>query len=1178
MKRTPDWAILLILFFYVIQGITLAQNTVKLDGAVVRTDRVLAKLRMSKISQSIASTSLAKNSNVSGMRAFSKIPGVVVIDLTAMPKAAVAKTSLAAQKAEASKLNERIRSLKASGLFEYVEPDYVVHANTLPTDAAFTDGTLWGLRNQGQSGGTSGADIDAVTAWQTTTGNRSVIVAVIDSGVRYTHQDLAANMWRNTAEVANNGIDDDSNGYIDDIHGINAITRSGNPMDDNNHGTHCAGTIGAVANGGGPHVGVAWNVQIMALKFLDASGSGSLSDAIAGIDYAVSKGANILSNSWGGGGYSQALYDAIERANAADILFVAAAGNHQGNNDQSPNYPSNYENANVIAVAALDRSDALASFSCFGANTVDIGAPGVAIYSCTADSDTSYAVFNGTSMATPHVSGVAALIKARFPEANAAELSQRILLSARPISSLAGKCVTGGAVDAAAALTITPDGVLDISFKTSPAQPRPGSTVVVLVTVKDFSPVVGATVRGTLGAQGPLTFIDTGSFPDTTLGDGVYAAEFTLPSGATSLELSLDISAPGKQAIQNLKFTIPIYQSPANDDFVARQSIVAQTSTSNGTNVNSSSQVGEPLNPANAAGGKTVWWSWKPNFSGNVTISTVGSNFDTTLAIYTGSGLANLNLVGANDDANGVYSAVSFTATSGTEYLIQVDGYNGATGSIVLVYPPIGAPGAPPVITIQPSDKTLLAGENVTLSVEAENASSYQWFFDGSPISQATSANYTITGALVSQSGIYRVDAVNGYGTTPSRNTFVAVQPIQIRPGNDHFDDATALLGSINRSFGTNVAATKQVSEPNHAAQSLVGVVMPSVWWKWEAPQSGTFTVDTSGSDYDTTLAIYTGDTLGALLERGSNDDSPTDRTSKVTLSVTAGTVYKIAVSGFNAATGSILLNTDFTPAQSQAPVNDALANRLVLDPAWQTANGTNLLATGESGEPDHAQVSVPLNSVWWAWTPQQDETVVLDTVGSDFDTTLAVYTGSSLGNLQLVAANDDYSDRKSRVTFGATANTTYLIAVDGYSTQQGLIQINRTSNISSTPLQLWMLANTLPSSSDPLSDSDGDGFSLLEEFVFGGSPTTSDVASIQLVHASENGYLVLRWRERLSKGSVSVIAMSTASLMADAIPTALTSTDAADQSGIPQGFVLREAKIEIVGDKGFIWLKVSID
>ena len=198
--------------------------------------------------------------------------------------------------------------------------------------------------------------------------------------------------------------------------------------------------------------------------------------------------------------------------------------------------------------------------------------------------------------------------------------------------------------------------------------------------------------------------------------------------------------------------------------------------------------------------------------------------------------------------------------------------------------------------------------------------------------------------------------------------------------------------------------------------------------------------------------------------------------------------------------------------------------------------------------------------------------------MGSDYDTTLAVYTGSSLGDLQLVAQNDDYSDRKSRVTFAAMANTTYLIAVDGYASEQGQIQLNRTSAVSSTPLQAWLLQNGLSSSSYLLGDSDSDGFTLLEEFLLGGDPATSDGASIQPLHASENGYLVLRWRERVSKGDTSLVAMSTGSLKPDAIRTALTSTDAADQSGIPEGFVLREAKIEILGNMGFIWLTVSLE
>ncbi len=226
-----------------------------------------------------------------------------------------------------------------------------------------------------------------------------MIVGVVDSGIRYTHQELAANMWTNPGEIPGNGVDDDGNGYVDDVHGIIAITNTGNPMDDNDHGSHCAGTIAATANNGARHVGVAYDSRLMGLKFLSASGSGATGDAIKCIDYGVANGAHILSNSWGGGGFSQALADSIAAANAAGVLFVAAAGNSSANNDTTPSYPSNCDSANVVAVAAVDRTGALASFSSYGATTVDLGAPGVDITSSTAASDTNYASFNGTSMA-----------------------------------------------------------------------------------------------------------------------------------------------------------------------------------------------------------------------------------------------------------------------------------------------------------------------------------------------------------------------------------------------------------------------------------------------------------------------------------------------------------------------------------------------------------------------------------------------------------------------------------------------------------------------------------------------------------------------------------------------------------------------------------------------------------
>lgn len=1022
-----------------------AAETLKLDGHTASAISVLAKIKSGKGTKSQITQALANSPHVSGVRGFVNIPSVVVIDLKSPAKKAAAPTA-ASDKVAAGELARRIAELQATGLFEYVEPDYIVRPNNLPNDAAFGDGRLWGLRNQGQNGGVAGADIDAPGAWQTTTGSSDVIVAVIDTGIRYTHTDLAANMWVNPGEIPGNGVDDDANGFVDDIHGINAVNGSGDPMDTDGHGSHCAGTIGAVANGGGPHVGVAWNVRLMALKFLDPFGA--TSDAITCIDYAISKGADIMSNSWGGGGFSQALADAIERANAGGILFVAAAGNSGTNNDQQPHYPSNYENANVVAVAALDRNDGLANFSCFGATSVDLGAPGVSIFSCTAASDTSYDFYDGTSMATPHVSGVAALIKSHFPGAGAAELKQRLLQGARPIGALLGKSVTGGALDAAQSLSISEDGILELNVSTTPAPLRAGATVVMRVGVSDLNGVTGAAVTGTFAAQGPLTFVDNGTFPDTTANDAIYSAQFNVPqTAADSLALTLNVSAAGKQPVNGATFDLQIVRPPANDNFANRIALQSGTTAVSGSNVESSSEVGEPINPG-VAGGKTVWWSYTPGFSGEVTVTTAGSDYDTTLAVYQGGALDALSLLGSNDDAIGYQSSVTFTVTAGTQYLLQVDGYAGSTGQIVLNYPDPSSIGAPPAITEQPADQRVLVGQTIDLSVVALNADSYQWYFEGSAIPGATGADLSIPSATFANTGGYRCDVSNEFGTTPSREAFVIVESTQTTPQNDSFVDSDQLSGDAGRTFGSNVASTGEFGEPNHAGVSDLGNGLRSVWWTWTAPFDGNLEVDTGGSDYDTTLAVYAGSSVDALTELASNDDDPNGGlSSRVSLAVTAGQQYRIAVAGYNSRNGAVVLNHLFTPGGAQAPANDNFGDRIVLAEDWASVSGTNAFASGEPGEPDHALASTPIQSVWWEWTPSQSGTVSIDTFGSNFDTTLAVYTGSSLGDLVQIRANDQYNGNQSLVQFPAVAGTTYFIAVDGWISNTGDIQLNRSAS-----------------------------------------------------------------------------------------------------------------------------------
>ena len=343
------------------------------------------------------------------------------------------------------KLDDPIQKATARDLL-IREPDA-----ELPNDPMFAE--QWALNNLGQDGGKKRADLDALNAWATTKGSDEVVVAVLDSGVDFTHVDLRENMWFRPENVPQ--YTDDELGTFNDLNGYNGTDNIADPMDDNGHGTHCAGIIGAEGDNGEGVAGINWHVKIMPLKFLGRGGFGSTNDAIEAINYAIDRkkhGVNvrIISASWGSTSKSKALEDTIRAAGDAGILFVAAAGNDGSNNDSRPHYPSNYDLPNVISVAALDRSDELAGFSNFGVKTVHIAAPGKEILSTWLGDD--YREASGTSMATPYVSGVAALIIANEPGISMAQLRQRILGTADEIDSLKGKVATGGRVCAANAL------------------------------------------------------------------------------------------------------------------------------------------------------------------------------------------------------------------------------------------------------------------------------------------------------------------------------------------------------------------------------------------------------------------------------------------------------------------------------------------------------------------------------------------------------------------------------------------------------------------------------------------------------------------------------------------------------------------------------------------------------
>lgn len=363
---------------------------------------------------------------------------------------------------DASSVDAAVAALTQDPRISYAEPDYLVTALEIPNDPMFDQ--LWGLHNTGQTGGTPGADIDAVRAWDVSSDAHEIVIGVIDTGVDYNHPDLAANIWTNPGEVAGDGLDNDGNGYVDDVHGYDFYNLDGDPWDDNRHGTHCAGTIAAVGNNGTGVVGVSWTAKIMALKFLGSDGVGSVSRAILALEYATLMRAKIMSNSWGGGAYSVALESAIRAAHEAGALFVAASGNSALDNDAMPFYPASYDVPNVISVAATDYSDNLAYFSNYGRTSVDLAAPGENILSTTPGG--SYDYLSGTSMAAPHVSGAAALVWGRFPAMQVDDVKTLILASADPLPSLADKCLTGGRLNAFRSIsepdTVAPAAVVDL--------------------------------------------------------------------------------------------------------------------------------------------------------------------------------------------------------------------------------------------------------------------------------------------------------------------------------------------------------------------------------------------------------------------------------------------------------------------------------------------------------------------------------------------------------------------------------------------------------------------------------------------------------------------------------------------------------------------------------------------
>ncbi|GAB4170941.1 MAG: hypothetical protein Fur0032_10000 [Terrimicrobiaceae bacterium] len=861
------------------------------------------------------------------------------------------------------------------------EPDYIYKALATPNDPKYLDGSLWGLHNTGQNSGTADADIDAPEAWDVRRDASNVIVAVIDTGINYDHEDLRDNLWTNPGEIPGNGIDDDSNGYVDDVYGINSITGTGDPRDDHGHGSHCSGTIGARGDNNKGIAGVAWNVKIMGLKFLSASGSGASSDAIECVEYARKMGANILSNSWGGGAFSTALRDTITATRNAGRIFVAAAANNSSDNDTAPVYPASYDVDNIVAVAATTRTDALASYSNFGQGTVHIAAPGSDILSASHADNAAYVTMSGTSMATPQISGIFALLRAQYPSDTYAASINRLLNSTDVKSSLVGKVSTRGRANLQTALTTASPRPFQDNFA-APAVISGSSinvrTTNLLATAESGEPAHAGVASATTTLWYSWTAPSTGTFvlnTQNSLIDTVVAVYTGTALNALTPVVSNDdysgntwsrveipttigttyrIAIAGKSGAQGL-IRFALSGPPGEDNLANAINLPAFPEFASGSNVNAGKESGEP-NHAGNAGGASIWVKWTSTYTGPVIVHTTGSTIDTLLAVYSGPASAPtypaLTLVGENDDysaAGLTTSLVRFNATSGVTYYFATDGKNGAQGAVRLALFPAIA--------------------------------------------------------------------------------------------NDNFADRSTLTGApVNVDAPDTGYATRESSEPDHGG--LGGRY--SLWYSWTAPATGSYQVDTEGSMAYLSLSVYTGSSLNALTPVGSGYLNGGFGNSRVILNATAGTTYAIALDNPDAQFGSGKLNIKaitVAPNNAFAAATTISGTPTLGSPIVVTGHNTG--ADHETGEPDSSPDSV-LTSVWWKWTAPTTARFTLTTEGSAIDTILGVYTGSSVNALTKIAEDDDSgTGLTSRLAFDATAGTTYSFRVYGFAGATGNLTLN---------------------------------------------------------------------------------------------------------------------------------------
>ena len=695
---------------------------------------------------------------------------------------------------------KRLLAESALGTIEYLEPNYIVYASVDPNDPSYADQSLWGLFNTGQNSGSDDVDIDAPEGWDLRTDASSVIVGVIDTGVRYDHEDLAANMWVNASEIAGNGLDDDGNGYIDDIHGINAITGSGDPSDDNGHGTHIAGTVGAVGDNGVGVVGVAWNARLMALKFLNESGGGSIADAIRCIEYATSMGASVLNNSWGGDSYSQALMDAIENAADVDVIVVAAAGNSARDTDMLSHYPSGFDVRNMVSVGSINRNGNLSVFSNYGQESVDLVAPGADILSTWGDEIDAYQTISGTSMATPHVTGILALQIAEYPSDSIYEQINRLLYSVDTRMQLEGVVRTSGWANLRSGLELIDAPFPPVYVERPPGRiaEKEGGTLFVETLVESDLPVTyqwyfeGAELVGQTQRSLEITSLALEQA-------GRYQLESRNDDGLASIFVDVEVLALDGSLAQAVDGAFYDIFSQGDSDWEIYQfdSIVGETSIRSG-------DIGEGEFSsvfADVSGPGEVRFHWRLSAEDFYDVGEFTVDGESREVIIESGDWAEVSvaLEEARSYRLGWTYTKDFSVDSGQDSLF-VDG--------LAIYQ---SGESPPIIVREPVSTVVSPNTQIELAVEAIGEGlSYQWYFNGTQAIGTNFATLVIANAGVSNDGEYHVVVSNAYGNATSVAAIVEVAAVPVEIAVDPAD-VTAPSGQ-RVSFDLEVTGSTPIS------------------------------------------------------------------------------------------------------------------------------------------------------------------------------------------------------------------------------------------------------------------------------------------------------------------------------------------------------------------------------